>query len=123
MRLVRGGRGERGAVTAELAMGLPLLVAMTVALAWLLSLATAQVRVTDAARETARAVARGDDEGAAVAAGRRVGPDGTRIRVTRQAGQVVVRAESRVPAPAGLLARWRGVLVDADAVALDEAEP
>ena len=56
-------RSERGAVTAELAMGLPLLVAVTIGLVWLLSVGAAQVRTVDAARETARAVARGDDTG------------------------------------------------------------
>ena len=48
-------------------MGLPLLLAVTVGLVWLLSVGAAQIRTVDAARETARAVARGDDVGAAVA--------------------------------------------------------
>ena len=65
-------RGERGAVTAELAMALPLLVAVTVGLVWLLAVGAAQLRVVDAARETARAVARGDDAGG----GGRAGPAG-----------------------------------------------
>ena len=41
-------------------MVLPVLVALTLGLAWVLSLAATQVRVVDAARETARAAARDD---------------------------------------------------------------
>ena len=41
-------------------MAIPLLLAVTLGLVWLLALATAQVRMVDATREAARAVARGD---------------------------------------------------------------
>ena len=51
-------RDQRGAVTAELALALPLLFAVTVGLVWLLAVGAAQIRVVDAARESARAVAR-----------------------------------------------------------------
>ena len=47
--------GERGAVTAEVAMGVSLLCAVTVGLVWLLAVGAAQVRTVDAARDTARA--------------------------------------------------------------------
>ena len=56
-----GGRDERGAVTAELALGLPVLLAVTAALAWMLAVGVAQVRVVDSAREAARMLARGDN--------------------------------------------------------------
>ena len=62
---LRGQRDERGAATAELVMVIPLLVAVTIGLVWLLSVGAAQIQVVDAARETARAVARGDDSGSA----------------------------------------------------------
>ena len=52
-------RTDGGAATAELALGLPLLLAVTVGLVWLLAVGAAQVRVVDAAREAARAAARG----------------------------------------------------------------
>ena len=58
----RARASERGAATAELAMVLPLLVAVAIGLVWLLSVGAAQVRAVDAARETARALARGDGE-------------------------------------------------------------
>ena len=55
-------RDQRGAATAELALGIPVLVSLTIGLVWLLTIGVAQVRMVDAARETARAGARGDTE-------------------------------------------------------------
>jgi Flp pilus assembly protein TadG len=104
---------DRGAVTAELAMGLPLLLAVTVGLVWLLSVGAAQIRTVDAARETARAVARGDDVGTAVATGRRVAPDGAELSVSRGGGQVVATSS-------GLFGFLPAVTVRAEAVAADE---
>lgn len=115
-------RNERGAVTAELALGLPLLIAVTTGLVWLLSVGAAQIRTVDAARETARAVARGDDEGAAVAIGERVAPDGVRVSVVSSGEQVVVRAAGHVAGPGGLFAFLPGVDVHAEAVAVGEEE-
>ena len=90
-----GARDERGAVTAELALVLPVLVAVTVGLVWLLAVGAAQVRTVDAARETARAVARGDDEGAAIARGRQVAPPGSTVTVSRGGGEVRVTVTGR----------------------------
>lgn len=116
-------RGERGAVTAELAMALPLLLAVTVGLVWLLSVGAAQVRTVDAARETARALARGDDSGAAVAAGERVVPAGGRVTVTTSGDRVVASASAEVDGPGGLFAFLPSVTVRAEAVALAEDDP
>ena len=117
----RSGPGsERGAVTAELAMGLPLLVAVTIGLVWLLAVGAAQIRTVDAARETARAVARGDDVGEAVERGRRVAPDGADVSVTSTAGQVVATSSARVEGPGGLFGFLPAVTVRAEAVAADE---
>ena len=80
-------RSERGAVTAELASVLPILLAVTVGLVWLLAVGAAQVRTVDAARETARALARGDDEGTAVSRGRQVAPPGSTVTVSRGPGE------------------------------------
>jgi len=117
------GRTERGAVTAELALGLPVLMAVTIGLVWLLSVGAAQVRTVDAARETARAVARGDDQGAAVAVGERVAPDGVTVSVIATDGRVVVHAAGHVPGPGGLFAFLPGADVSAEAVAVAEGEP
>lgn len=128
-RSVRGGRGgrsgpgDRGAVTAEAAMVLPVLVAITIGLVWALSVGAAQLRVIDAARETARALARGDDPSAAVAAGARVAPDGASVTVGGGGGQVVALASARIDGPGGLLAWLPAVTVTAEAVALAEDAP
>ena len=122
-RTAAPGRDDRGAVTAELAMALPLLLAVTVAMVWLLSVGAAQVRTVDAAREAARALARGDDPGAAVAAGERVVPSGGTVTVTTAGDQVVATAAAEVDGPGGLLAFLPSVTVRAEAVALAEAGP
>jgi hypothetical protein len=112
--------GQRGAATAELAMVLPLLVAVTVGLVWLLAVAAAQVRTVDAARETARALARGDDESASVARGLAVAPPGSRVVVSRGGGEVTVTVSGSVRGPGGLLARLPSPRLSATAVAADE---
>lgn len=113
-------RGERGAVTAETALALPTLLAVTAALAWLLSVGAAQVRTVDAAREAARAVARGDDPAAAVAVGERVAPEGVGVVVTTEGDRVVARASGQVPGPGGLFSFLPGATVESEAVALAE---
>lgn len=116
----RGGRAagaERGAVTAEAALVLPLLVAVTVALCWLLAVGAAQVRTVDAAREAARAAARGDDLGAARELALRVAPDGAAVEVARGGDEVRVTVTGRVEGPGGLVAWLPGATVAAEAVA------
>ena len=112
--------GERGAVTAELALVLPVLVAVTIGLVWLLSVGAAQVRTVDAARETARALARGDDEGAALARGEEVAPPGSTVTVTRGGGEVRVTVSGEVAGPGGLFAHLPTPTVRAEAVAAEE---
>ncbi len=101
-------------------MTLPLLVAVTAGLIWLLSVGFAQVRMIDAARETARALARGDDEQAALAVGRRVAPDGTRFTVSEAGGLLTVRAAGPAGGPGLAFSFVPEVQVDAEAVALVE---
>ena len=103
-------RTERGAATAELAMALPLLVAVTIGLVWLLAVGAAQVRAVDAARETARAVARGE----------RVAPDGSRVSVHDDGTEVTAVVVGRVSGPGGLVSRLPSVTVSAEAVAATE---
>lgn len=103
-------------------MTLPLLAALTLAMVWLLGLGAAQVRLVDAARETARAVARGEPTGEAVALGQRVGPPGTAISVTG-ADPVVVRATATVTGPGGLFGALPGAELSAEAVAAAEPGP
>ena len=113
-------RTERGAATAELAMSLPLLIAVTIGLVWLLAVGAAQVRAVDAARETARAVARGDSTGEAVARGERVAPAGSRVSVRDDGSEVTAVVVGRVSGPGGLFSRLPSVTVSAEAVAVTE---
>ena len=116
----RGRRAETGAVTAEAAVVVPVLLALTLGSAWFVALAATKVRVVDAARETARAAARGEDDGAAVASGRRVSPVGTRFTVSRGEGRVVVTATVPVLGPGGLFGFLPAVLVESEDVAAEE---
>ncbi len=95
-------RPERGAVTAELALTIPLLVAVAIGLTWLLSLGTAQVRLVDATREAARALARGDPRDQALDRARVVGPEGTVLAVTATADEVIVAGSVEVDGIGGL---------------------
>jgi hypothetical protein len=111
---------ERGAVSAEAAAALPVLVGVTLALVWLVSLAATQVRVVDAAREVARATARGDAAAAATAHGHRVAPEGTTFRISTAGDLVTVTAVAEVTGPGGMLAFLPGVTVRSEAVAAQE---
>jgi Flp pilus assembly protein TadG len=117
-------RGERGAATAELVMSLPLLMAVTVGLVWLLSVGSAQVRAVDAAREAARAAARGDDTAAAAGRAEQVAPPGSRVTVTTEGDSVRAVVVGRVSGPGGMFRHLPGVTVSAQAVAAaEEASP
>lgn len=113
-------RSQHGAVTAETAMVLPVLVAVTIGLVWALSLAAAQMRTVDAARETARAVARDEPTEVALALGRRVAPTDAKITVTGDGDAVQVRVESQVKGPGGLFDFLPSVTLTARAVARAE---
>jgi hypothetical protein len=104
-------------------MVLPLLLAVTVGLVWLLAVAAAQIRVVDAARETARAAARGESGPTAVARGLEVAPPGSRITLRSQGDRVTVTARAQVDGPGGALAVLPGVTLHAEAVAALEPAP
>lgn len=112
-------RDERGAVTAEAALVLPVLAAVTLALVWMLGLAVAQMRVTDAAREAARAVARGDPVAEAEGLARVAAP-GAEVRVQQGDGRVRVSVVREVRAPGDLLGDLGAARVRATAEALLE---
>lgn len=116
-------RGEqRGAVTAELALGIPVLVSLTIGLVWLLTIGVAQVRMVDAARETARAAARGDSASEAVDEGSRVAPDAI-VTVSTTGTDVRATASDVVEPPGGLLGFLPDVHVNAEAVTTAEGGP
>jgi hypothetical protein len=78
---------------------------------------TTQLRCVDAARETARAAARGDP--GAVAAGRRVAPPGAAVRLVHDDDLVRVTVSAPLPAIGRL---WSG-RIEATAVAEPEPAP
>ena len=112
--------GEAGAATAELALGIPLLLALTVGLVWMLAVGAAQVRVIDASREAARVVARGDSADAAEAVARRIAPAGAEVHIVTAGGEVRVTTSARVTAPGGVLGALPGITVSDVAVATTE---
>ncbi|WP_125569059.1 TadE family protein [Nocardioides baekrokdamisoli] len=111
---------DRGAATAELVTALPLLVVITWAMVWLISLGSTQVQLVDAARETARALARGEPEPVAIARGRQSGPRGTTITVSREGTTLRVAATVDVPAP---LTTFGVLVAHQHAEATTEQEP
>ena len=115
-----GDRGDRGAVTAEAALVLPILAVFALGLAWLVSLGVAQVRVTDAAREAARVLARGEPIAQAALLGRQVAPAGATVQVQRGGDTVRVRVQAPVRGPAGLFRFLPAFRVQGESVAARE---
>lgn len=113
-------RTQRGAATAETMVVLPVLVAVGLGLVWAVSLAVAQVRVVDGAREAARAAARGEAVAVAGAAARRVAPAGATVKVRRASDLVTAVVTARVAGPGGLFRIVPAVTVRAEASAAQE---
>ncbi|TNC49766.1 pilus assembly protein [Mumia zhuanghuii] len=112
-------------VTAETAMVVPFLVALALALVWMVNLGVVQVRLVDAAREGARMSARGDDRATVVEAVEQMAPEGSVVTVTESTDvadvpttRVAVRLRSRVELP---LIRRLAVDLDAAAVSAHES--
>lgn len=89
-------RPTRGAVTAEAAGVIPVMLVVAISCVWLFAFALAKVQVTDAAREVAREAARGDSSESAVARGRDVAPGGARIDLREDGAQIVADVAARV---------------------------
>ncbi|WP_329005178.1 pilus assembly protein [Kribbella sp. NBC_00709] len=82
-------RAEWGAVTAELAVALPVLFALLLLGVWSIGLVVLNIRCIDAARDVARAVARGEPPDQAESVGHRTIPSGT-ITISRDASDIHV---------------------------------
>lgn len=119
-RARRPSHDERGAVTAETALVIPLLLAVTLGLVWLLSIGVAQIRTVDAAREAARAVARGDDTAGAAGLARTAAPDGARVTIRTGTDTVTATVTARVGGPGGMFGFLPSVRVHHRAVAVAE---
>lgn len=92
-------KSQAGMVTAEAAVLAPVVAASLALGVWIVSLGHLQVRLVDAARDTARLVARGEPADAAVARVRSTAPDHTEFMVDRGGGFVTVRVVRSSPAP------------------------
>ena len=108
--------GERGSVTAELAVGLPAVVLVLVALLTVASAAIAQTRCTDAARAGARAAALGEPDATVTATAQRVAGESATVDVGRGGGWVTVGVSTPIGA-------WDGSPLRAHASAVAKEEP
>ena len=95
-------------MTAETALAIPVLVGLTVVLIWMVAFGIGQMRTTDAAREAARALARGESEAAAAALVQAVDP-GASMTVQRTGDRVVVTVTRSDRGAFGALTSLAGV--------------
>jgi Flp pilus assembly protein TadG len=107
---------DGGYATAETAVALPTLVLLAAALLWAVLAADAQIRCVDAAREAARAAARGDPAGEAEALARRLAPSGADVRLATGGGVVRVEVSASTVGP-GAMGAALSLDVSATAVA------
>jgi Flp pilus assembly protein TadG len=104
-------------VTAETAVVLPVLLLVLAAAVAAVTVVGAQLRCVDAAREGARAAARGEPVAVVEALVARAAPDGATTTVTVGPEEVRVRVSARI-APSGPVPL--AITVAAEAVALRE---
>ncbi|MGX1563681.1 TadE family type IV pilus minor pilin [Streptomyces sp. NPDC055506] len=95
-------RSDRGFVTAEAAVVLPVLVMFAMALVCGLLAVAAQIQCVDAARTGARAAARQDPPDAVVRLTREAAPPGAEVTVSREAEHVRVTVVAEPPVLRGL---------------------
>lgn len=109
-------------VTAELATIMPFAVVFALLLLWIVSLGLTQVRLTDAAREGARLVARGEPRSVATEAAEQMAPDDATVHIETVGDTVRVRVASvsSLPLPGVSIGDRR---LEAESVAVVEAAP
>ncbi|WP_370969253.1 TadE family type IV pilus minor pilin [Amycolatopsis sp. cg9] len=90
-------RRDEGAVTVEAALGLAGLTVTTVLLVAALTAFTSQLRCTDAAREAARLLSRGQPEQAAAAV-HQIAPTGANLTIDQTGDAITVKVTAQ---PAG----------------------
>ena len=108
---------QRGAITAELAVVLPVVLLLLGVLAFSVQLGLTQLRFDDAARAAARQAARGEAVLDAVRAAQLVAGPAAQVSVLSEAGFSVVSVSGTVAGPVG---SWLGVQLEAKAVAKAE---
>lgn len=95
--------GDRGMVTAEIAVALPAVVVLLGGLIALVVAVGAQMRCIDAAREGARAAARGDPAGQVIAVATRAAPAGAQVSVAIDGEYATVTVTAATTPLGGLL--------------------
>ena len=111
---------DRGAVTAETAVLLPVLLVVLAAAIGVLACVAAQLACVDAARAAARVAARGDAVAQVRTVGERLAPDGAQVRVRSGADTVEVVVSARVRPFGRALSALPAVSVSGRAVAAVE---
>lgn len=101
MRCTTSAR-DRGSVTAETAVVLPILFVVLFAALYGLRAGAAELACQDAARTAARAAARGESMPNVVATARRIAPSGATIDVVRKGGLLRVTVQTAVGGLGGL---------------------
>jgi hypothetical protein len=119
----RGRDREAGSVTAETAVVTPVIAAFALCLCWLVSLGIAQVQLVDAARDGARAVARGERDSDVQAHVQRSAPEGARTWIDREEELVTVSVTADLSAPRWLLVPLPTVTLRAESSVLSEEQP
>ena len=103
----RVGRHERGSVTAELAIVLPGVVLVLVAVLLVCAAAVTQLRCADAARAAARSAALGESSGEVAAVASELAGKGATVQVSTDGAWVVVRVSQPISTgPLGAVG-WR----------------
>lgn len=113
-------RPDRGSVTAETAVLLPVLLVVLAAAIGVLACLAAQLQCVDAARAAARAAARGDGPAAVASTARRLAPAGAAVQQTSDGDTVEVTVSARVLPFGRALAALPAVRVSGRAVAAVE---
>lgn len=98
-------------------MVLPVLTLLLAVALWAVAVAGAQLRCVDAARDGARAAARGESESAAITAARAAAPRGAVIDITDDGRRVIVVVRARVGPASGVLAAIPAPVAAATAIA------
>jgi hypothetical protein len=89
---------DAGYVTAETAMVLPILALLLAVALWSIAVAAAQLRCIDAARDGARAIARGEPDAIAIEVARVAAPSGAQVDVRHDGDRIVVVVSARLGA-------------------------
>lgn len=114
---------DRGSITAETAVVLPVLLLAVAVGMWLVMLALAQLRCVDAAHGAARAAARGEPAAQVRAAAEEAAPAGAQVTVAQVDRDVAIDVAATVRPFGGLLRLVPSVHVGATAHTVAEPSP